>query len=374
MGFLKAVARGDYGVRFSPPETFERLEDSHSGVTLRDQSSGFELQLGWCSYRLDLTPAHETILRQDVARQTRELHLQFCRFRTAAAPDRSENPGWSPMIEAERVNIGGAPALWVLHRPAHEPGCEIVMGHLLIPLACGTFEFRAIAACGLVGARDSSLASQMRAPKPAAAPEFTEGLVLGARVPNCGDPARDEQSSDDPLAIVRRAQWWLREEAAISVVAPAVAPATGEVAIPSMHCALTPPPRYLLHQQNEERAQFSRLSFATTDGISLLTIAHFPFKSGAPGGKSSRALGGSTARAVAREASYQNAAAFMGFAGDDYFPARTVLRMFQDSLGEVWLAMIGTSQSVPENELSQELEAVVRSFRRAAIRPPGRVG
>jgi hypothetical protein len=165
--------------------------------------------------------------------------------------------------------------------------------------------------------------------------------------------------------MVRRAQSWLSEEAAISVVAPGAAPAAGEVAIPSMHCALTPPPRYLLHEQNEERAQFSRLSFATTDGISLLTIAHFPFKNGAPGG--------STARAVAREASHQNAAAFMGFAGDDYFPARTVLRMFQDNLGEVWLAMIGASSSVPESELSQELEAVVRSFRRAAIRPPGRV-
>jgi hypothetical protein len=389
MGFLDEVGSGEHGVLFSPPADFELISESDLAVLLLNRSGGFGLQLSWCGYRLDLMSDHKRLLRLDLERQTRDLFLQFWERRTREGLPRdrhrlhSDDPGWSPLIEANTLNLRAVPALEALHRLAYEPGCEIVMGHLLIPVMSGLFEFRVTASSETTGTKESILVAQVLQ-----RPDLQEQLrgsesgdaleqALQGKLPNIDDPTLDERFPAHPLAVVRRGQKWLRENAQISVIAPAVVQSSGEVAIPLMQCALIPPPRYLLHEESQDRAQFSRVSFATTDGISLMTLVRLP-ESMANSSAKSQQLAEEivrarvpdkstdvevTSRLVAGRDGNVGAEAQMRFTRTDCFPGRTFLRLFQDKLGKVWFVIIETSQSVPTSEIADELAGVVRSFR-----------
>jgi hypothetical protein len=144
-----------------------------------------------------------------------------------------------------------------------------------------------------------------------------------------------------------------------------------------MQCALIPPPRYLLHEESPDRAQFSRVSFATTDGISLMTLARLPESLANGSAKSlelaEKILGASvpekstdievTSRLISDRDGNGEAEAQMRFTRTDCFSGRAVLRLFLDKLGRVWFVIIETSQSVPASEIVDEIADVVRSFR-----------
>ena len=385
MSFLEKVARGDYGVRFSATEEFEVTGESDSGTALLHSSKRFGLHLSWCPYRLDLSPTTEDVLRRDLERGTRDLFIQFRQRRTqdGAPSDRAkrydDDPQWSPLISRNLFAIGGAPGLEVVHRLSHEPGSEIVMGHLLIPVATGLFEFRVTASAQMTGVKESILVAELlqRPDVQKEAAETSLEETLPKHMPPIDDPGLDERFSDHPLAIVRRALRWLRKEPQIAVIAPGLAQASGEVALPSLGCAITPPARYVVHEQKPDRAQFSRVSFATTDGVSILNIAQLPKNVRGPGASSEKFAeqmiratlpDGSTdivvrCRAVSIDDGPGGVEAQASFIRADCFPGQSVLRLFPDQLGRFWLAMIGTSQSVPVSEISDEISSVVRSFR-----------
>jgi hypothetical protein len=78
--------------------------------------------------------------------------------------------------------------LSVVHRVAYEHGLELVMGHLLVPLRSGLFEFRVIAANkGPTGIRESQLFSEALAKAGVKTHEEAQRLM---RSLSCRPPAQ----------------------------------------------------------------------------------------------------------------------------------------------------------------------------------------
>jgi hypothetical protein len=393
MGFMEEFARGERGVRGELPPSFEPIDRSENGATLVDQGRGLSLHLSSCPYRLDLTPAHEALLRQDIERHARDLFVQFAHMRSRPAPSpgtalRTDDPAWSPVVEVSPRTVAGAQSLEVIHRISYEPGSELVMGHLLLPVASGLFEFRVVGTeRTATGLREATVVERMLA---SLGPSVDGGNPLEMIRGRVGqrdfdDPALDAQFLDHPLSVVRAALRWLREEAGLVVTAPAPPVTPGEVSLTELGAAFSAPPRYLPHEVRRGRAQFARVSFATTDGVALLTVipvhglthartvaelrelGEMVGGQAVPAGATEVAVSSREARGVEGRAS---AEIHVRFTRDDALPACTAIRAFVDERGEPWLVMLGTSQSIPEAELFPQLEAVARSFRR--LGEPGR--
>ncbi len=136
-------------------------------------------------------------------------------------------------------------------------------------MASGVFEFRIIGSAHMTGMRETLVVSRILASVDRSDFDGDIQELVSDRVSqrDFDDPGLDTQFPDHPLSIVRQALRWLREEAEIVVTAPAPPVTTGEVQLTGLDAALAPPPRYLLHEQSHGRAQFSRVSLATTDGL-----------------------------------------------------------------------------------------------------------
>jgi hypothetical protein len=392
MGFVDEVARGAHGVRLVLPPAFEQTDTSETSALLVDQDRGVALQLSRSEYRLDLSPAHEALLRQDIERHARDLFIQFpaLRSRPDPAPDhplRTDDPAWSPVVEVSPRTVAGAPALEVIHRMSYEPGSEIVLGHLLFPVGSGLFELRVIGTERMAtGMRETLVVEKVLASLDPS-DDRDPGEQLRGRVSqrDFDDPALDASFPQHPLSMVRGALRWLREESGLVVTEPAPAVTAGELELTRLGAAFIAPPRYLLHEESDNRAQLARVSFATTDGLALLTVLSLREmrlsgtvtellgvgeevgREAVPSGSTDIAVTSKKAPAPDGRA---GAEVHVRFTRDDALPGHTALRAFVDEWGESWLLLLGTSQSVPSDELFPQLEEVSRSFRR--LGEPGR--
>lgn len=177
---------------------------------------------------------------------------------------RTADPTWTPMVDYERLQAGGAPALRTVHRMSYEPGREIVMGHLLIPLKSGLFEVRVAAGDPMTGVREAMLLAMRRDP------DATKPLTQR----EIDAPEHDEKFRDHALSRVRRALRWALAEAKLEVTAPAAVHQHGEVVLKKLDCALTPPPRFVRQVDHDDYnlEVFQRVGFCGTDGVERLLV------------------------------------------------------------------------------------------------------
>lgn len=268
------------------------------------------------------------------------LHATFSHYRLVVDPrheallrrdaercarDLFDDPDGSPLVSLELTELSGRRAVESIHRMRD----GLVLGHLLIPTATGCIELRPL----------------------------SEG--------------------PDPVERVRELLAWLRAHAKIEGALPA--PNGASTSLPQLGCTVTAPPRYGLHRDGVELAQFSRLSLATTDGVSLFTlIRRGPRRDVSPAGlrkigeQMATAALPAEAAAVKLEATgvvgpdgRQDVEVAQTFLLPDVPPRRDVFRVWADEVGEVWVAALSSARSTPADEASEELAGVVASFRRS---------
>lgn len=355
---------GVRGVRLSLPALRE-LEDGPGYAGLVDEATSIQWAFSFgVGHVLDLSEAHRETLRRRGAWIARamfeQVFPQIARGRPGAKLRTAEGD-WSPVIDFHPVVIDGAPALRHLHRMSYMAGHELVMGHLLIPTPQGLFEARALAGANSTGYRESTLLAQRPADQPFPAQSEYD------------DPALDAVFPQHPLSRVRAALDGLRGQWGLKVLNPGPPAPFGELNLPQMGCAFTPPRGFApLSPATPDSLALRRASFCNTDGLDYLYLRRGP---GNPEREAliqrSRSLVESSGLSVSAlrleplpasggQSRTQVAMQTTGHNG----PERAVVRWFTQPGGELWmLALLGNPAVVPEEELAAELEAVERSWR-----------
>jgi len=382
MGFVEELGQGERGVRFALPQGFEVSEETNRSAVLVDKTRGFSLSLGHFAHRLDLFPTYDALLRRDVERHARDLFETCFRATPPADPKarpRTDDKRWSPVVEVAPVEIGGARALRVVHRLWYEPGRETLMGHLLVPLARGLFEVRVMPPTSRqTGIREAAVADRALAARTAEDPAaFLRGIDQRA----ADDPALDASFPRHPLSVARKGLRFLLEEAPIEVLEPDVQTRAGEDEITAAGFAITPPPRYRLVEKDPpspKLASWSRVSFSGTDGIQLLTVSRTGTRLAERNGRKLARIAEELTRAsvpAGAEAVRVSAVALPDERGRSHAETyhayangasrqQSVFRWFTEPDGEVVMMALGAAMCVPVDELGDDAEAVVRSFRR----------
>ncbi|MCA9688916.1 MAG: hypothetical protein KC636_04855 [Myxococcales bacterium] len=264
MKLLEALRGGELGVRLQLPSSLSITRDDEHQAVLGDPERGAE----WWLYsqpglHLDLDPAAEGDLRAAVWHYARfmfdELHAQ--RGGPELGP-RIADPAWSPMIDCERLDLGGAPALRLVHRMIYEQGYEVILGHLLIPRPWGLFEARVVTVDRTTGFRES-VAMVMKTQ----AGLSPEASMKQATQAGYDDPALDAAFPHHCLSRSRAALTWLIGQDGFAVEAAALPRATDVLAVPGFG-ALRPPPRFY----EASPALLLRTSFCVTDGVERLFV------------------------------------------------------------------------------------------------------
>jgi hypothetical protein len=385
MRLVAALASGELGVKFVIPKRMRIIEDTAAAATLIDQDRALSWHVSIHEYRLDLRPESQALLDADIERHTRDLFESFFRNRTPAAhaaPDakpRTADPTWSPVVSVERVRCGKHDALCVIHRMSYAHGDEMIMGHLLVPFRRGTFELRVIAReRSATGMRESLILSDYMAGVDDDAMEIVQRL----RQRDFDDAKHDVRFPAHPLSRVRAELREVFDADLVTVLEPSPTSPPSEVVLRELECAIVPPARYLLTAQapSEKCAQFSRISFAGTDGIQLLTLLARRDKQLRPTGTEPALLDAARdlASNVAPEAqNLQIEVHTLPDAGgrtqvmayrtyDDpsgVGPQHSAFRLFVPEPGRLLIIAIGTGQCVPKEEMLADLESVVASWR-----------
>jgi hypothetical protein len=395
MSLLTDLAQGRGGVRFAVPARLTVDKDDVDVANLHDAERGVGWHLGRYDQHLDLRPEHQELLVRDVERHTRALFETYSRGLASGPleprPLRTEDPTWSPVVSVERVRLGGADALTVIHRMSYQPGNEMLMGHLLVPIRRGLFELRVLAPARMTGMRESMLFAVARKGAEDEPPDATMKR-LGQK--HYDDPQHDALFPDHPLSRVRAELRALLEEGAVTVTEPDEPAPDGEALLPAMGCAVTPPPRYARKETAPDFVQWSRLSFAGTDGLQLLTLLRERDVSLPQRGaqqltqlaeKSARASvpKGATnvhvdAHALPDRDGRAQVLAYLSYdPTDGDAPRHTAFHWLVDDRGRPVAIAIATGRCVPKDELLADTEAVAASWRpldgeREAAPPPAK--
>src|SRR5262249_12532705 len=139
----------------------EVAPDASRTALLRDPERRVAWEIGHFPHRLDLRASSDDALHRDIEAEAREAfrasYEQVASAVDAAnrSPPRTRDAAWSPVIELERIEIGGARALRVIHRLTYEPTHEMIVGRLLIPLESGVFEVSATHLTRTTGFRET---------------------------------------------------------------------------------------------------------------------------------------------------------------------------------------------------------------------------
>jgi hypothetical protein len=305
---------------------------------------------------------------------------------------RTEDPDWSPVVSIERVLLDTSMALSVVHRMAYEHGLEIVMGHLLVPLRSGLFEFRVIAANkGPTGVRESQLFSQALAEAGVKTHEEAQRLM---RSLSSDDPRYDSRFPDHPLSVVRSMLRMLATPGVIQLTQPEPSAPANEVVLPEIGCAITPPRRYVRTPGSAGTlVRFSRVAFAGgragTDGVQELVVIRLAAEvipEGPQRLKKLVAAAEDLARSMSEgapgarvetwtsegEGNDAHALAHAEFQPEAHGEPRQrlVLRIFTGAGGVEQILMLRASACVPKAELLEELEAVIQSWRPLGVPRP----
>ncbi|HEY7372530.1 MAG TPA: hypothetical protein VIF57_10260 [Polyangia bacterium] len=282
MGLFETLRDGALGVELAFPPAVVPSDETDTSFQF---VGGPRAEIGWWLFSfpnvsLDLSDAGWPTLKRDIDRQTRALFEQMFRGHdmtpeARARGPRTNDPTWSPLVEAERISIDGGSALYVLHRMTYQPGSEILMGHLLIPCAQGLVETRWVTTARVTGMRETVwTARKMQASSVEAAFEHPGQAVFD-------DPALDADFPDHPLSIAREARRWLAKEVRVRVLRSAARTERTESELPAVGYALVPPPRFaepvtLGRGRGRSWARWSRASFSGSDGVDWFFLCAFP--------------------------------------------------------------------------------------------------
>jgi hypothetical protein len=385
MSLVAALASGELGVKLVVPKRMGITDETASSAALVDQDRTLGWHLTLHEYRLDLQPEHQAMLERDIERHTRDLFDNFFRMRDRGAPaepdakPRTADPTWSPVVSVERVRCGEHDALCVIHRMTYAHGDEMIMGHLLVPFQGGTFELRVVAReRSATGMRETLILSDAMSGVSDDAPESMPRL----RQQDFDDARHDARFPDHPLSLVRAELREVLDADRVTVLDPPPAPPAGEVVLRELGCAIVPPARYLLtaHRSPKKRAQFSRISFAGTDGVQLLTLLTRHDSSLHPTGTeedlldAARQLAGEVAEGAQNlqleihtlpdAGGRTQVMAYRTY--DDQSgvgPQHSAFRFFVPAPGRLLSIAIGAAQCVPKAEMLAELDSVVASWR-----------
>jgi hypothetical protein len=382
MTLLMDLKHGRGGVRLAIPTRLTIDDDRPEVTAMHDAENGVGWHLSRHDHHLDLRAEHQDLLVRDIERHTRTLFDIYSQSLSSAPFGsqslRTQDPTWSPVVSIERVQIGTADALIVIHRMSYQPGNELLMGHLLVPIRRGLFELRVLAKASMTGTRESILLSIALKNAEGESPEDVMKR-LGQK--HYDDPQYDILFPDHPLSRVRAELRVLLEDGVIEVTEPDELPPHGEELLPELGCAITPPPRYARTKTDSDFVQWSRVAFAGTDGVQLLTVLRENEVKLPKRGAEQRLLrlakeyadeslpNGATnvevnmRRLPERDGRVQVRAYVAYDPADGSALRHTAIRWFADALGRPVAIAIATEQCVPKNELLAEIEAIASSWR-----------
>ena len=267
MSFLADLRIGTYGIQFIPPFSWRLEVDRDRFASFRDEAHRVDWHLEFYPLIVDLSIECEEMLEEDLRRDTTAVFESFFRSRespecasTVAAcaestaspgvtvdrvpihslPRTTSDPTWSPVVSVERVWIGGAPALLVIHRLTYAVRDELIIGRIIIPLEQGTVYVSALQQAETTGMRETALSIVgERSPQDG---DSEVSLISQAMI---DDPALDEQFPDHPLSVIRRAlQWVLTTPLKMTVRTPLVSQSQKSMILPRSGCSINPPPRF----------------------------------------------------------------------------------------------------------------------------------
>jgi hypothetical protein len=263
---------------------------------------------------------------------------------------------------------------------SYEPGHEVIMGHLLVPLQRGLFEIRLIAKeMNTTGLRESILVAEALG---AAGGESPDTVMKRLRQRDFDDPGVDARFPEHPLSRVRAELRELLKGDSLAILEPDSLSPPGEVELPEIGCAVTPPPRYLrVTGEAPGAARFSRVSFAGTDGVQILSVTviddenldsprankvllsygeQVAHKERSPDMLNLRG----EARAIPAQSGRAQVMTYRAYeqTGGNA-PQHTAFRFFVSEPGRLVMISIGTAQCVPKEEIFAEAEMVVASWR-----------
>lgn len=372
MGLKAALRDGRHGVRFSPPERWQLDEDQDDALRLTE----VEGSVGWFFYyfpglHMDLAAEHRDGLRQALEWPARDMFEALFRAqkRDPEERPRTADASWSPLVDVEHLELDGSPALRTVHRMAYEPGREVIMGHLLVPLQRGLFEARVICQDSFTGLREVAL-FEAHARSGGAPPD---GPPVGLPQAAYDDPRHDAAFPTHALSRTRAALRWLEGEAGLRVLEPPMARQYGEAELPKLGCALRPPPRFV--PDPDSGTSFHRVSFCGTDGVQRFIVQRYdhPLR---PGRLLDEAV--DRARRLHEDAGVENvvveAEAFAEgvltiVEGDGHLGRlRNAVGWLLDADGRAWSLCLTAMAVVPREVLAAELAEAARSFR--LTRPP----
>lgn len=266
MGLATALRAGIHGIRAHIPPGTEIVTDEPGYLKLYEPARNLEWMLAVRpDLRMDLREAHRDDLRRHAQQYARRMFEDvFVQMRTdTSTRPRTDDPDWSPLVELEHVTVGPAPGLRVVHRMFYQPGREILLGHLVIPLPDGVFEARVAAGDGNTGYRESILLLKHPPTPPAKFHPQSE----------YDDPRYDANFRDHPLSRVRAALRELHEVWGLEALTAPTPQVDGPVDLPHLGCAIVPPPRFVLLDTPADHARFVRVSFCTTDGCDEFVVS-----------------------------------------------------------------------------------------------------
>lgn len=372
----RLLAAGRFGARMTVPEHLTIANETERMLDAVDPASGVHWTFFYfpdLHFVLDDDAADAGTLRAGLEQHAR---LMFDTFFAEHPPEgagpfamdrpRTADPDWSPLVEATPVQLGATPALRVLHRMAYQPGREVMLGHLLVPLAGGLFEARAIAHDEVTGMRESVImVKQGRDAHPGQA--------------DFDDPALDDTFPQHCLSRVRAALRWLEHDSGLTCDAPAPRRAHGETVLAAQGCALVAPPRFVHRPGGGSEACFVRVAFCGTDGLEhfIVTCAEAELGRLDAAALSAKAL--DAVRATYREAGVKDIE--VRRETDEVFVAeglghegrlRAVFHWFLDEGQRPWHLAISSLAAAPWQARAQELAAARQSFRLTSPPPPAR--
>lgn len=388
MGFEDMLRDGSSGVELRFPEGVVLRESGPTWAQLGDEENVVLWQCSFSPFPMGLAADHDDRTRADLERAARRLFETVWaqrRQEQGPAPGREEprtaDGSWSPIVELERVEIQGAPALRVLHRIAYEPEYEQLSARVLIPVRDGTVEIVAYTVDTFTGARESTLM--------AARSDGAGEMPAHPGQAFFDDPAHDASFPQHALSRARRAQTWLLRESGMRVTRPAPPASSGLAPLRSAQCAIVPPPRYReipagVLQMSDTMVNFSRIDLDAEDP-ELFEVWHMA-EATVPAGDSAslRELavqtceqwteeGAEDVRVDARETPAPESTAEVECVVHFRVEDRQVIavqRWISDASGRVWrLGISGDASAIPLDETRRTLAEARESFR--PMSPPG---
>lgn len=252
-----AIAQGTHGATVAIPTHFELQKDEPFVALMLDHELGITWHIMWAPHlHMDLRATHRAHLESRIARHAHHMFEHVHAEIGSDDPPRTSDASWFPMIALTYHTLHATTVLETLHRMAYEPGLEIIMGHLLVPLEGGLLELRAQAReTGATGVRESLVLGLQQAPV-----HFPPQSAYDT-------PELDATCPDHVLSRTRRALHDMLPRIT-SITSPASWPDDETFTSPAPACTLTLPPRF--HPDDAGRLQ--RTSFCITDGLEHLIL------------------------------------------------------------------------------------------------------